>query len=126
MEISLVDRQKKAWSTLVLCLTDNVFQKVIKEKTSTCMLFAWDNLYMAKTLTISSKIEAIWTYNIGAKYVYLEKCWWISQDNCLPSFRMNYVNVMGSIMYMVIDTRQDIAHLEGVVSRYMGNLVKSH
>ena len=37
-----------------------------------------------------------------------------------------YVSVVGSLMYVMVYTRPDIAHAVGVVSRYMANPGKDH
>jgi hypothetical protein len=40
--------------------------------------------------------------------------------------RVPYPSVVGSLMYAMVCTRPDIAHVVGVVSRYMNNLGKEH
>jgi hypothetical protein len=37
-----------------------------------------------------------------------------------------YSSIVGSLMYVVVCTRPDIAHAEGVVRRYMNNPGKEH
>lgn len=37
-----------------------------------------------------------------------------------------YANVVGSIIYMMIGTRPDIAYAVGMVSRFMGNTIREH
>lgn len=38
----------------------------------------------------------------------------------------SYANAMGSIMYMMIGIRPNIAHLIGVVSKFMSKPIKEH
>jgi hypothetical protein len=40
--------------------------------------------------------------------------------------KVPYSLVVGSLMYVMVCTRQDIAHAVGVVSRYMKNPCKEH
>ena len=40
--------------------------------------------------------------------------------------RIPYSSVVGSLMYVMVCTRLDVAHAMGVVSRYMNNLGKYH
>ena len=40
--------------------------------------------------------------------------------------RVPYSSVVGSLMYAMVFTRPDIAHVVGVVSRYMNNPGKEH
>jgi hypothetical protein len=40
--------------------------------------------------------------------------------------RVPYVNVVGSLMYVMVCTRPDISHVVGVVSKYMENPGKEH
>jgi hypothetical protein len=40
--------------------------------------------------------------------------------------RIPYSSVVGSLMYVMVCTRPDIAHAVGVVSRYMNNPGKEH
>jgi hypothetical protein len=40
--------------------------------------------------------------------------------------RVPYSSVVDSLMYVMVFTRPDIAHAEGVVRRYMNNLGKEH
>lgn len=37
-----------------------------------------------------------------------------------------YANVVGSVMYMMLGTRPDIAYVVGKVSRFMGNPIRDH
>ena len=39
---------------------------------------------------------------------------------------VQYASVVGSLMYVMVCTRPDIAHAVGVVSRYMANPGKEH
>ena len=41
-------------------------------------------------------------------------------------FRVPYSSIVGSMMYVMVCTRLDIAHVVGVVSRYMKNQGKEH
>lgn len=40
--------------------------------------------------------------------------------------KVPYANVMGSVMYMMIGTRPDIAYAVGMVTRFMGNPIREH
>ena len=40
--------------------------------------------------------------------------------------KVPYAFIIGSLMYAMVCTRLDIAHAEGVVSRYLSNLGKQH
>ena len=40
--------------------------------------------------------------------------------------RVPYVSVVGSLMYAMVCTRLDIAHVVGVLSKYMSKLGKEH
>ena len=40
--------------------------------------------------------------------------------------KVPYASVVGSLMYAMVCTRPDTAHVVGVVSRYMNNLGKEH
>ena len=40
--------------------------------------------------------------------------------------KVPYASVVGSLMYAIVCTRLDIAHVVGVVSRFLSNLGKEH
>jgi hypothetical protein len=40
--------------------------------------------------------------------------------------RVSYSSTIGSLMYVMVCTRPDMAHAVGVVSRYMNNPIKEH
>ena len=40
--------------------------------------------------------------------------------------KVPYASIMGSLMYVMVCTRPDIAHVVGVVSRFLSNPSKKH
>ncbi|KAJ9701206.1 hypothetical protein PVL29_006515 [Vitis rotundifolia] len=40
--------------------------------------------------------------------------------------KVPYASAVGSLMYVMVCTRPDIAHVVGVVSRFLSNLGKEH
>ena len=49
-----------------------------------------------------------------------------TQEDIEYMSRVPYSSVVGSLMYVMICTRPDIAHVVGVMSRYMNNPGKEH
>ncbi|KAJ9702979.1 hypothetical protein PVL29_004648 [Vitis rotundifolia] len=40
--------------------------------------------------------------------------------------KVSYASAVGSLMYVMVCTRPDIAHVVGVVIRFLSNLTKEH
>ena len=49
-----------------------------------------------------------------------------TQEEMAHMSKVSYASAIGSLMYAMIYTRPDIAHVVGVVSRYMNNPKKEH
>jgi hypothetical protein len=49
-----------------------------------------------------------------------------TQEEIKYMSRIPYSSLVGSLMYVMVFTRPDIAHAMGVVRRYMNNLGKEH
>ena len=49
-----------------------------------------------------------------------------TQEEIYYMSKVPYSSAVGSLMYAMVCTRPDIAHVMGVVSRYMNDLGKEH
>jgi len=49
-----------------------------------------------------------------------------TQEEMAYMSKVPYASIVGSLMYAMVSTGPDIAHVEGVVSRYMKNLGKEN